>query len=79
MNWNHEWRVTPHRARPAVLARPVASGEGAEGALGTMGVEHTITRALSAPRWSWAYKREAEHFLSCVRLFEEIYRQWLGK
>jgi predicted dehydrogenase len=30
-------------------------------------VQHTITRALPEPRWSWAYKREAEHFIACLR------------
>ena len=94
--WVHTW------APPLLLRNAVAeveiyrSDEGGAAELGQMGVEHTITRALPEPRWSWAYKREAEHFLACVRsgepfrssgadtrtdvrLFEEIYRRWLGK
>ena len=30
-------------------------------------VRHTLTRPLAEPRWSWAYRREAEHFLACLR------------
>lgn len=26
-----------------------------------------FTRALPVPSWSWSYKREAEHFIACVR------------
>jgi predicted dehydrogenase len=97
--WVHTW------APPLLLRNAVAEVEiyrsdppetgGAPGGLDDLGVQHTITRALPEPRWSWAYKREAEHFLECVRsgapyrssgedtrtdvrLFEEIYRTWLG-
>src|SRR5439155_21850356 len=96
--WVHTW------APPLLLRNAVADVEiyrsdlpeagGAPAGLGNLGVQHAITRALPEPRWSWAYKREAEHFLACVRtgapfrssgedtrtdvrLFEEIYRQWL--
>ena len=50
-----------------------ASGEGAGGseAAGSEGaagaVRHTVSRPLAEPRWSWAYRREAEHFLAGVR------------
>jgi predicted dehydrogenase len=94
--WVHTW------APPLLLRNAVAEVEiyrsderGAASGLGEYGVQHTITRALPEPRWSWAYKREAEHFVECVRtgapfrssgedtrtdvrLFEEIFRRWLG-
>lgn len=66
--WVHTW------APPLLLRNAVAEVElyrsdesGTPGDLGAAGVQHTITRALPEPRWSWAYKREAEHFLSCLR------------
>ena len=98
--WVHTW------APPLLLRNAVAEVEiyrsdepeagGAPAGLGELGVQHTITRALPEPRWSWAYKREAQHFVDCltsgaafrssgedtrtdVRLFEEIYRSWLGR
>ena len=40
---------------------------GTAAVLGERGVQHTITRVLPEPRWSWAYKREAEHFVACLR------------
>ena len=93
--WVHTW------APPLLLRNAVAEVEiyrsdeaGAPGALAESGVQHTLTRAIPEPRWGWAYRREAEHFLEClqtgapfrspaedartdVRLFEEIYRNWL--
>jgi predicted dehydrogenase len=66
--WVHTW------APPLLLRNAVAEVElyrseegGAPGLLGRRGVEHTITRALPEPRWSWAYQREAAHFVDCVR------------
>lgn len=66
--WLHTW------APPLLLRNATAEVEiyradlesGAPGALGESGVKHTITRPISEPRWSWAYKREAEHFVDCV-------------
>ncbi len=69
--WVHTW------APPLLLRNAVAEVEiyrsdlpeagGALAGLGQHGVQHTITRAISEPRWSWAYKREAEHFVECLR------------
>jgi predicted dehydrogenase len=66
--WVHTW------APPLLLRNAVAEVEiyrsdeaGAPGALGEQGVQHTITHALPEPRWSWAYKREAQHFVECLR------------
>jgi predicted dehydrogenase len=94
--WVHTW-APPLLLRNAVAEVEIyrSDADGASGHLGELGVQHTVTRALPEPRWSWAYKREAEHFLEClssgapfrssgedtrtdVRLFEEIYRTWLG-
>jgi predicted dehydrogenase len=65
--WLHTW------APPLLLRNAVAEGEiyrneesgGANASAG--GVQHTITRAIPEPRWSWAYKREAMHFVQCLR------------
>jgi predicted dehydrogenase len=69
--WVHTW------APPLLLRNAVAEVEiyrsdepergGAPGGLGDLGVQHTITRALPEPRWSWAYKREGEHFIACLQ------------
>lgn len=66
--WVHTW------APPLLLRNAVAEVEiyrsderGAAGPLGESGVQHTVTRAIPEPRWSWAYKREAAHFVECVR------------
>lgn len=66
--WVHTW------APPLLLRNAVAEVEiyrsdesGAPGALGGQGVQHTLTRAIPEPRWSWAYKREAAHFVECLR------------
>ncbi|MBI3971949.1 MAG: Gfo/Idh/MocA family oxidoreductase [Chloroflexi bacterium] len=69
--WVHTW------APPLLLRNAVAEVEiyrsdlpeagGAPGGLDEHGVQHTITRALPEPRWSWAYKREAEHFVESLR------------
>ena len=29
--------------------------------------QHTTTRPIPEPRWGWAYKREAEHFVQCLQ------------
>ncbi len=31
------------------------------------GETHSITRPIPKDRWSWAYRREAEHFVQCVQ------------
>lgn len=66
--WVHTW------APPLLLRNAVAEVEiyrcderGAPGMPGERGVQHTITRPLPEPRWSWAYKREAAHFIECLR------------
>ena len=66
--WVHTW-APPLLLRNAVAEVEIyrADQEGAAGDLGALGVQHTITRALPEPRWSWAYKREAEHFVECLR------------
>jgi predicted dehydrogenase len=66
--WVHTW-APPLLQRNTVAEVEVyrSDAEGAPGHLGTLGVQHTVTRALPEPRWSWAYKREAEHFVECVR------------
>jgi predicted dehydrogenase len=71
--WVHTW-APPLLLRNAVAEveiyrseEPGRAGASGDAGLREMGVEHTITRALPEPRWSWAYKREAEHFLECVR------------
>jgi predicted dehydrogenase len=66
--WVHTW-APPLLLRNSVAEVEIyrADEEGVAGALGEMGVRHTVTRALPEPRWSWAYKREAEHFVECLR------------
>jgi predicted dehydrogenase len=66
--WVHTW------APPLLLRNAVAEVEiyrsdenGAPNALGTQGVQHTATRAIPEPRYGWAYKREAVHFVECLR------------
>jgi predicted dehydrogenase len=62
--WLHTW------APPLLLRNAVAEVEvyrsGKSGSPGEA-TTHTYTRPLPEPRWSWAYKREAEHFVRCVR------------
>lgn len=36
------------------------------------GDEHIISRPLPRARWSWAYQREAQHFIQCVRKGESF-------
>jgi predicted dehydrogenase len=31
------------------------------------GVHHALTNPQAEPRWGWPYKREAEHFVGCLR------------
>ncbi len=66
--WVHTW------APPLLLRNAVAEVEiyrsdedGVPGDPGRRGTQHTITRAIPEPRWSWAYKREAAHFVECLR------------
>ena len=65
--WVHTW------APPLLLRNAVAEVEiyrhdrtGAPGQLGEAGVQHSATRAIPEPRWSWAYKNEAAHFVECL-------------
>ena len=79
--WIHTWA-------PPLLLRQTA----AEVEVYRAGKEQVFSRPLVTP--SWSYRREAEHFVAClrsgepfrstaadtrtdVRLFEEIYRQFL--
>jgi predicted dehydrogenase len=66
--WVHTW------APPLLLRNAVAEVEiyrsdegGAPGQPGGAGVQHTLIRAIPEPRWSWAYRREAAHFVECLR------------
>lgn len=66
--WVHTW------APPLLLRNAVAEVEiyrndtaGAPGALAESGIQHTLTRAIPEPRWGWAYRREAEHFVACLQ------------
>jgi predicted dehydrogenase len=58
-------------APPPLLRNSVADVEvyrwHPEGVPGLPGVQHTLTRPQPEPRWAWPYKREAEHFIECVR------------
>jgi predicted dehydrogenase len=66
--WVHVWSP-PLLQRQAVAEVEVyqarADDDGSPPA--AAGVRHTHTRALAEPRWSWAYRREAEHFVDCLR------------
>ena len=65
--WVHTW-APPLLLRNAVAEVEIyrSDAEGAGGTLEGTGVQHTVTRAIPEPRWSWAYKREAAHFVECV-------------
>jgi hypothetical protein len=66
--WVHTW-APPLLQRNAVAEVELyrSDAEGAEGRLeGTGRTAHGITRAILEPRWSWAYKREAAHFVSAL-------------
>ena len=65
--WVHTW-APPLLLRNAVAEVEIyrSDAEGAAGPFGGSGVQHTVTRAIPEPRWSWAYKREAAHFVECV-------------
>lgn len=58
-------------APPPLLRNEVAEVEvyrcDPGGVPGMPGVLHTQTRPQAEPRWGWPYKREAEHFLACLR------------
>jgi predicted dehydrogenase len=60
--WLHTW------APPLLLRNAVAEVEvyrsGDPTAQDPAAAMHTYTRPLPEPRWSWAYKREDEHFVS---------------
>jgi predicted dehydrogenase len=66
--WVHTW-APPLLLRNAVAEVEIYRGDaaGAPGAPGSPDVQHTITRVIPEPRWSWAYKREAIHFVECLR------------
>jgi predicted dehydrogenase len=57
--WVHTW------APPLLLRNAVAEVEIYRS--DTPGGQHTISRPIPEPRWSWAYKREAGHFVECLR------------
>jgi predicted dehydrogenase len=73
--WMHTW-APPLLLRNAVAevelyrsAAPPGDAAGAHSAAGASsehGVRHSLTRPLPEPRWSWAYRREAEHFVDCL-------------
>ncbi|HET6777272.1 MAG TPA: hypothetical protein VFH26_00105 [Gemmatimonadales bacterium] len=58
-------------APPPLLRNGVAEVEVyrcySEGAPGLPGVHHTLTTPQAEPRWGWPYKREAEHFVTCLQ------------
>jgi predicted dehydrogenase len=58
-------------APPPLLRNAVAEVEVYRGyrkdAPGLPGVHHTLTHPQAEPRWGWPYKREAEHFVACLR------------
>lgn len=53
--WVHTW------APPLLLKNAPAEVE-----IYRAGETQTFTRPIPQPRWSWAYKREAEHFIRCL-------------
>ena len=64
----HTW-APPLLLRNAVaeveLYRSEAPADGAgDPPAGAAAVRHSLTRPLAEPRWSWAYRREAEHFVA---------------
>jgi predicted dehydrogenase len=59
--WVHTW-APPLLQRNTVAEVEVYRNDG-EGA----SARHTLTRPIAEPRWSWAYRREAEHFVECLR------------
>jgi predicted dehydrogenase len=70
--WVHTW-APPLLLRNAVAEvelyrseAPAADGAG-DSPAGAAAVRHSLTRPLAEPRWSWAYRREAEHFVACLR------------
>lgn len=59
--WVHTWAPPLlHRNQPAEVE--IYRG----------GEAHGYTRPIPADRWSWSYRREAEHFVHCVRTGEEF-------
>jgi len=58
-------------APPPLLRNQVAEVEvyqcHPDGVPGLPGVHHTLSHPQPEPRWAWPYKREAEHFLECLR------------
>jgi predicted dehydrogenase len=53
--WVHTW------APPLLLKNTPAEVE-----IYRAGEEQVISRPVAKPQWTWAYKREAEHFIECV-------------
>jgi predicted dehydrogenase len=66
--WAHTW-APPLLQRNAVAEVEIYRSDerGTSGPLGERGVQHTLTRAIPEPRWGWAYKREAIHFVESLR------------
>ena len=63
--WVHAWGRPPLQ-RSAVAEVEIYRND-EQGANGLPGSQHTLTRPIPEPRWSWAFKREAEHFVEQVR------------
>jgi predicted dehydrogenase len=60
--WVHTW------APPLLLRNAVAEVEIYRNSMNATGtVQHIFTRPIPEPRWGWAYKREAEHFIQCLQ------------
>src|SRR5262245_36471262 len=60
--WVHTW------APPLLLRNAVAEVEIYRSDADATGPSrHGITRPIPEPRWGWAYKREAEHFVHCLQ------------
>jgi predicted dehydrogenase len=57
--WVHTW-APPLLLRNAVAEVEIYRRDAASG-------QHAIARPIPEPRWSWAYKREAAHFVECLR------------
>lgn len=62
--WVHTW------APPLLQRNAVAEVEIYRNDLAAGSAAHTITRPVAEPRWTWSYKREAEHFIRQVQTGE---------
>jgi predicted dehydrogenase len=66
--WVHTW-APPLLLRNSVAEVEIyrAAPEGAPADTSAGAARHVVSRPLAEPRWSWAYTREAEHFIDCLR------------